>query len=1004
MRKALKRGLLIPACLSLAAWVQAMSGAAAEGLAQKAVSASGVRGGLCVLLGVTDGRTIASLGTGRRFLVHGLAADGVAVERARAHLRAAKLYGRVSVERSTFRRLPYADNSVNLVVVPDTPGLLARGLRLGEVVRALAPGGAASLGKTSAASVKPRLNGVSPRVEVTQSGGWVVLRRKKPAGTDEWTHWRHGPDGNAVSGDEVGVPRSVRWQAGPLYQTGGHYYGGGAPVSAGGRLFTVTTEEAVTDSGHLRRQVLWCRDAHNGLLLWRRTTATRRPEFCGNRRPLVAAGDRVYAVLERGGPLLALDAASGKTVGTYDAAIDPDDWMLYAGALIVRKTPDRGANKLLCLDPSRGAVRWKKDVRVKHFVAADGRLFCLTARGKSSEHIVCLDAAGGGERWRAPVKNAWGQLLCHFNGVLVFGGGSKTAGVHGISARDGKHLWTFRYGLLGHGGRPSKVYCVGGLVWVNRSRPSGWVGLSPRTGREEKFHKEAAPCWSRNLCADNRATKRFILTRTMLFVDVKSGEYLRPWGVKNGCSYGSILPANGLIYTFPHQCQCYPMLRGTVGLSSELPPLPTNGRRSGGLERGPAYGKVAGSGAAAESDWPIYRADAGRSGSTKSSVPGGASKIWKAEFGDEAPSTPATEWARRGGGTITSPTVAGARVFLSRLHRHRVLALDAKTGKRLWGFTAGGRVDTPPTIHGGLCLFGSADGWVYCLNAADGKLVWRFRAAPAEWKICAFGQLESAWPVHGSVLVEGGVAYVAAGRHTHLDGGGFLYALDPASGKTLWAKPAKQAGKEYHGLVDLLVSSGKSVCFASRHYDRSAPTAKLGSGQFDSKTGALLGRKQAATGFLTGNTGLLSEMWLGSLHKAPRLSVWTARGLRAQKVVFDGNRTFGFRAAPRHGHASLVAGGTGSAKALWKTDLPIAGKLPARNVTALALTGEVLWAAGRMRRDSNGHVLRAYSAKDGKQFSEVKLDAPVVNDGMAAAGGRLYVSLVDGSLLCLGRK
>ena len=44
--------------------------------------------------------------------------------------------------------------------------------------------------------------------------------------------------------------------------------------------------------------------------------------------------------------------------------------------------------------------------------------------------------------------------------------------------------------------------------------------------------------------------------------------------------------------------------------------------------------------------------------------------------------------------------------------------------------TAGGRIDTPPTIADGLCLFGSHDGWVYCLRAADGRLAWRFRAAP----------------------------------------------------------------------------------------------------------------------------------------------------------------------------------------------------------------------------------------------------------------------------------
>ena len=48
-----------------------------------------------------------------------------------------------------------------------------------------------------------------------------------------------------------------------------------------------------------------------------------------------------------------------------------------------------------------------------------------------------------------------------------------------------------------------------------------------------------------------------------------------------------------------------------------------------------------------------------------------------------------------------------------------------------------------------------------------------------------------------------------------------------------------------------------------------------------------------------------------------------------------------------------------------------------------------------------GAMLWAVSAADGKRLSEVKLDAMPVWDGMAAAGGRLYLSTRDGSLVCL---
>ena len=61
----------------------------------------------------------------------------------------------------------------------------------------------------------------------------------------------------------------------------------------------------------------------------------------------------------------------------------------------------------------------------------------------------------------------------------------------------------------------------------------------------------------------------------------------------------------------------------------------------------------------------------------------------------------------------------------------------------------------------------------------------RFLAAPYDRRIANFEQVESAWPVHGSVLVDNGVAYFTAGRSTYLDGGIRVYGLEPATGKVL---------------------------------------------------------------------------------------------------------------------------------------------------------------------------------------------------------------------------
>ena len=49
-----------------------------------------------------------------------------------------------------------------------------------------------------------------------------------------------------------------------------------------------------------------------------------------------------------------------------------------------------------------------------------------------------------------------------------------------------------------------------------------------------------------------------------------------------------------------------------------------------------------------------------------------------------------------------------------------------------------------------------------------------------------------------------------------------------------------------------------------------------------------------------------------------------------------------------------------------------------------------------------GGVLWAASATTGEKLGEVKLDAPPTWDGMAVANGRLYLSLNNGAVLCMG--
>ena len=96
-------------------------------------------------------------------------------------------------------------------------------------------------------------------------------------------------------------------------------------------------------------------------------------------------------------------------------------------------------------------------------------------------------------------------------------------------------------------------------------------------------------------------------------------------------------------------------------------------------------------------------------------------------------------------------------------------------------------------------LFGCKDGSVYCLRAEDGALAWRYRAS-ADRRHMALEQLESVWPIHGSVLVENGVVSFVAGRSVFLDGGLRFFRLDAATGK-------KIAEQNYDDKIQLVLGS-----------------------------------------------------------------------------------------------------------------------------------------------------------------------------------------------------
>jgi outer membrane protein assembly factor BamB len=164
-----------------------------------------------------------------------------------------------------------------------------------------------------------------------------------------------------------------------------------------------------------------------------------------------------------------------------------------------------------------------------------------------------------------------------------------------------------------------------------------------------------------------------------------------------------------------------------------------------------------------------------------------------------------------GGVTPTAPTAAAGLAFVAGSDG-AVRAIDTSSGAAAWTALTGGGIRVPPTLADGLALAGSGDGWVYAWDAATGVPRWRFRAAPVERRIPVYGQLLSTWPAASGVVVQHGVAYVAAGIVNY--DGTHVYALDVASGRLRWQNnttghmdPEARTGVSVQG--HLLVHDGR---------------------------------------------------------------------------------------------------------------------------------------------------------------------------------------------------
>ncbi len=739
----------------------------------------GVNRGLCVTVG-QEAEVVLELVQSSDLLV--LVREPDAKARARLQQAADEAglgIDRLVIQAGDARQLPYADRLVDAVITATAD------VGDEEAMRALRPEG----------------------VLIRTDGKQLVTRRRPPQkGAGDWSHWEHGPDNNPVSTDSViKAPYMTQFMARPFYI--------GMPsvtTAAAGRTFL-----AIGHIAHHRREWktlnrLIARNGYNGIILWEKPLPKG---YLVHRSAFVATRDTFYMI--DGPGCRRINPQTGADLGRLriPGLVGHWKWMvirdgiLYALAGprdqgVVTTKGDRSFGGWSWSDLSRGyyskpRVPWGFGTALAAINLKTNKVLWvhketgkpIDSRGMSlgqnklvlycpDQHIRCLDAKTGKAIWTNDEKDVLGLIeqpgeglsstpgfrsacLAVFTPDAVIIQGQTRMNVVAISTADGYKLWHKKKIT----NNPNAIF-VDGRVILGVGKGGSHVAIEPSTGRviEDLGFRKVA-CTRLTASSDSF----FVRGEGTLRYDRRTKKPTVDGAIRPACNDGA-LPANGLLYLGPWQCDCNLSLIGNVARCSagdfRFARVATTAER---LERFADPTRLKAPLDVTESDWSTHRSDNDRSSSTSVKLPASVKSSWR--FNHPAGSQP-----------VPAVAVAGL-VFTTGLDGV-IRAVDAGSGEIRWHFPANAPIRTPPTIAGGRLYVGAGDGFVYCLEAATGRPLWRFRAAPVERQIMVYGRLTSTWPVNTGVLVSDGVAYFAAGMIDH--DGTYVYAIDAVTGTLKW--------------------------------------------------------------------------------------------------------------------------------------------------------------------------------------------------------------------------
>lgn len=345
------------------------------------------------------------------------------------------------------------------------------------------------------------------------------------------------------------------------------------------------------------------------------------------------------------------------------------------------------------------------------------------------------------------------------------------------------------------------------------------------------------------------------------------------------------------------------------------------------------------------------------------------------------PPRPNDVWTQPGGEPTNAP---GHLAFAGS----RQTAWSASAGT---GSSKVGRVTASPIVYDGKVFTLDADGTVSAFSTSGGSAIWRAQLKPSQGdkaapsftsQILSLGASDGGGGYGGGIAIDGGRLFGASGY-------GAVFALDPASGKTVWEKnigvPIRAAPTAAGDRVYIITSDGRFLCLSG--VDGTELWATRGLPQQASRVmnvSAAVDHDIVVVPYPSGDVVALkvadgTAVWTESLTRTRTTSQLTSLSDAASPAI-DNGMVFAV------GHAGrMIAAQSTTGERVWSLNLP--------GTQTPCVAGDSVFVV-----DTTGQLM-AVNRKDGKIQWTTKLSGGSTFAGPVLAGGSLWLTSNTGNLV-----